>query len=101
MQLETFAGLTQFHGTIRGRTYGELSCVLIVPNVGDMHWVLWRRNGRFSRRTDQVVHKAGEATFLFQLVCFAGLIAVTLARTPCARVAGARIEVLHPPTCCY
>lgn len=58
--------------------------------MGDVDWVLGRRDGRFSGSADQVVHEAGEATFLFKLVCLAGLIAVALARASCARIAGAR-----------
>ena len=84
-----------------GWTYSEFSSVLIISNVSNVDWVLGRRDGRLSRRPDQVVHEAGEATLLLKLVCLAGLIAVALARASGARIAGARAEVLHPPTCCY
>ena len=89
------------HVATAGWTYCEFSGVLVISNVGDVDWVLGRRNGRLPGRTDQVVHETGEATLLLKLVCLAGLIAVALARAPGACIAGARAEVLHPPTCCY
>jgi len=85
----------------KSRTYSKFTGVLVISDVRDVDWILGRRDGRLPRRTDQVVHEAGEATFLLKLVCFAGLVAIALARASGARIAGAPAEVFHPPTCCY
>lgn len=87
---------------MRKPTYSKFSSARVISDMGDMHRILRRRDGRFARRANKIVHEAGEAALLLQLIALARLIAVALPRAPGGGHAIARLYVLHPPaSCCY
>lgn len=76
-------------------TYSELARLVVYADVGDVHGVGGRRNGRAARRAQHVAHKGAEGALLLAAVRLPALQAIALVAVPVARALGPRWRGVH------
>lgn len=80
-------------------TYRELSSLLVIANVCNVHRILRSRYRRPLWSSDQIIHETREPGLLLGPLAFFRFVAEPLPRTPrTAKVASRRRYVVHPPT---
>lgn len=79
----------------RAGTHGELARLVVDADVGDVHGVGGRRDGRAARRAQHAAHKGREGALLLAAVGAALLGRVAIVAVAIARALGARWRGIH------